>query len=102
VIGNASQIATGETVGFTIPSSGDPGAVIRLADGTVVAYDLVCTHEGCTVGYDQGSGILRCPCHGATFDPSADGRVLGGPARRPLPSVPLVIDPATGTISLAP
>lgn len=101
VIGNVNELGAGEAVGFVIPSTGDPGAVIKLADGQVVAYDLVCTHEGCTVAFDPGSGSLRCPCHGATFDPSQDGQVLGGPARRPLPSVPLVIDPATGTISLA-
>jgi thiosulfate dehydrogenase [quinone] large subunit len=101
VIGNANEIAAGQSVGFVIPSSGDPGAVIKLTDGTVVAYDLVCTHEGCEVGFDAASGILRCPCHGATFDPAQDGLVLGGPARRPLPSVPLRIDPATGAITLA-
>ncbi|MBP1704358.1 MAG: Rieske (2Fe-2S) domain protein [Chloroflexi bacterium] len=101
VIGNVNQLAAGEAVAFTIPSSGDPGAAIRLADGRVVAYDLICTHEGCTVRYDAGSGILRCPCHGATFDPAQEGLVLGGPARRPLPSVPLVIDPASGSITLA-
>jgi thiosulfate dehydrogenase [quinone] large subunit len=101
VIGNVNQIAAGEAVGFVVPSTGDPGAVIKLADGTIVAYDLVCTHEGCTVAFDPGSATLRCPCHGATFDAARDGAVLGGPARRPLPAVPLVIDAATGTISLA-
>jgi thiosulfate dehydrogenase (quinone) large subunit len=101
VIANANQIGAGEAVSFVIPSSGDPGAVIKLADGQVVAYDLICTHEGCTVGYDAASGDLRCPCHGAVFDPAQDGLVLAGPARSPLPSVPLVIDPATGSITVA-
>jgi thiosulfate dehydrogenase (quinone) large subunit len=101
VIANANQIGAGQAVAFIIPSSGDPGAVIKLADGKVVAYDLICTHEGCTVGYDTASGDLRCPCHGATFDPAQDGLVLSGPAPRPLSTVPLVIDPVSGDITLA-
>ena len=35
---------------------------------------------------------LVCPCHYSTFDPSTGGTVLYGPAGRPLPQLPLVID----------
>lgn len=100
VIGNVSQLAADSAAGFVIPSTGDPGVIIKLGNGQVVAYDAICTHQGCEVGYDPGSQLLLCPCHGATFDPSRDGEVLAGPARRPLPAVPLVIDQATGQISL--
>jgi len=82
-------------------TNGDPGVLVKLADGTVVAYDAVCTHEGCEVGYDRPSGLLFCPCHGATFDPAHDAAVLAGPAPTPLTSVPIVVDPATGAITLA-
>lgn len=47
----------------------------------VYALGLVCTHLGCTVTVsDEG---LACPCHGSRFD--RQGRVLTGPADRPLP-----------------
>ena len=48
------------------------------------AMSAVCTHLGCTVNPDvkTGSGFV-CPCHGSVFD--EDGRVLKGPAPRPLP-----------------
>jgi cytochrome b6-f complex iron-sulfur subunit len=54
-------------------------ALMREGD-TVYALDLVCTHLGCTVTV-TGSG-LSCPCHGSRFD--RQGRVLKGPADRPL------------------
>jgi Rieske Fe-S protein len=54
-------------------------ALMREGD-MVYALDLVCTHLGCTVTV-TGSG-LSCPCHGSRFD--RQGRVLKGPADRPL------------------
>jgi ubiquinol-cytochrome c reductase iron-sulfur subunit len=33
-----------------------------------------------------------CPCHYSTFDPARGGEVIFGPAGRPLPQLPLVID----------
>jgi thiosulfate dehydrogenase [quinone] large subunit len=81
--------------------AGDPGVLVRLADGRFVAYDAVCPHQGCTVGWDPADGILRCPCHGATFDAGDGGRALGGPTTQSLAALPISVDPATGTISLA-
>ena len=48
--------------------------------GEVYALSLVCTHLGCTVQVTP-TGLL-CPCHGSSFD--RGGRVLRGPADRPL------------------
>jgi nitrite reductase/ring-hydroxylating ferredoxin subunit len=45
------------------------------------ALSGICTHLGCTVR--QMSDGFECPCHGSRF--AADGRVLSGQARRPLP-----------------
>ena len=60
----------------------------------------MCTHAGCTVGFDAASGVLLCPCHDATFDPAHDAAVLGGPTDQPLSALPIVVDPATGRILL--
>ena len=55
--------------------------VALLRDGeTIYALGLVCTHLGCTV--TVSSSGLSCPCHGSHFD--RQGRVLKGPADRPL------------------
>lgn len=64
---------------------GDRVAVMRRG-GRFQAVSLVCTHLGCTVSVGP-SGML-CPCHGSRFD--ASGAVLAGPARRPLPHLPVV------------
>lgn len=91
------------TVPFDAPAplpAGDPGIVVQLADGSFAAFDAVCTHAGCTVGWDQQDGVILCPCHEAAFDPAHDAAVLQGPARRPLGKLPIVVDQAAGTIAL--
>lgn len=69
---------------------GDPVFVARTADGGYKACSGICTHAGCPVGIDQAKGILACPCHGSTFDPKT-GDVITGPAKDPLPSLPVTI-----------
>ena len=101
-VANVSDFAQRSAIGFTDPASGDPAALIKLSDGTFVAYDLICTHAGCAVtNWDSKLQYLRCPCHGATFDAAHGARVVGGPAPRPLPEIPLGIDPQTGAITVA-
>ena len=95
-----SQISTGHAIAFDDPQTGDPGVIVRLPDGTFVAYDAVCTHAGCTVRYDRHSGYLVCPCHGATFDPQHGAEVVAGPTDQPLTRIPIHIDPASGRITL--
>lgn len=54
--------------------------IIATEDG-IAAMSLVCTHLGCIVkGTKNG---FACPCHGSKFDTA--GRVVAGPAPRPLP-----------------
>ena len=55
---------------------------------------------GCIVDFQAASGLLVCPCHGATFDPAASGKVLSGPTFASLTELPISIDPASGVISL--
>ena len=102
----AGQIATlaslkpRNALPFVDPTSGDPAILIRLADGSVVAFDAVCTHAGCTVEYDRPSGLLACPCHGAVFDPTHNADVLQGPAPVALAALPIAVNSSTGAITL--
>ncbi|MCG7360235.1 ubiquinol-cytochrome c reductase iron-sulfur subunit [Roseomonas sp. ACRSG] len=64
----------------------------RSADG-VMAYSAICTHAQCAVTeWRQEKGVLHCPCHASEFDPFAAGKVVGGPALRPLPTLPLSLE----------
>ena len=59
----------------------------------IVAYSKICTHVGCPVGlYEQQTHHLLCPCHQSTFDVTNDGKVIFGPANRPLPQLPITVD----------
>jgi ubiquinol-cytochrome c reductase iron-sulfur subunit len=67
----------------------------------IVAYSQICTHAGCAINLyrtphfapTEPRPALVCPCHYSTFDPATGGEVLFGPAGRPLPQLPLVVDP---------
>ncbi len=56
--------------------------VFRDRDKGFAVASAVCTHLGCTVAYFSSDGDFHCPCHGSVF--GADGKVLHGPAPRPL------------------
>lgn len=63
----------------------------RAADG-VVAYTAICTHNGCDVDDWLADQLtFSCSCHASEFDPKDGGKVLDGPAPRPLPALPLKI-----------
>ena len=64
----------------------------------LVAYSKICTHAGCPVAlYLETTQQLRCPCHQSTFSVLDGGVPQLGPAARPLPQLPLRIDP-DGTV----
>ncbi|WP_217132212.1 cytochrome bc1 complex Rieske iron-sulfur subunit [Leucobacter chinensis] len=59
----------------------------------IVAYSKVCTHVGCPVAlYEQHTHHLLCPCHQSQFDVSDGAKVVFGPAKRPLPQLPITVD----------
>ncbi|MEL6929300.1 MAG: Rieske (2Fe-2S) protein [Cyanobacteria bacterium J06600_6] len=58
--------------------------VIKDKNGKLVAVNPTCTHQGCTVEWQNDENVLLCPCHAAKF--TADGKVLAEPAPSPLPT----------------
>jgi menaquinol-cytochrome c reductase iron-sulfur subunit len=56
--------------------------VVKMDDHNVVAYTPQCTHLGCAYHWDASAGDFLCPCHTSIF--SIDGKVVSGPAPRPL------------------
>jgi cytochrome b6-f complex iron-sulfur subunit len=48
------------------------------------AVNPTCTHRGCIVEWKADQKAFVCPCHDAKYGP--DGKVLKGPAEKPLPT----------------
>jgi len=68
----------------------------------IVAYSAICTHTGCDVtNWDQGQLRMACPCHESQFDIYDGGRVVGGPAPRPLAMLPIEIVDGIVTVAAA-
>jgi cytochrome b6-f complex iron-sulfur subunit len=85
---------------FTVgnPDLFPPGSVTFLADRRVFlfhgpdgffAISSICTHLGCNVKRTKVG--FACPCHGSRFD--ENGRVVHGPAPKPLPWFLLSLSP---------
>jgi thiosulfate dehydrogenase (quinone) large subunit len=75
-LGPSNRLATGQAAEYSDPADGSPDILIRESDGSLRAFSAVCTHAGCTVGY-QGGEIV-CPCHGGVFS-AQTGDVVAGP-----------------------
>lgn len=80
--GSYDDLGPGESA--VIEVDGEQTAAYREEDGTLHAVSAVCTHLGCTVGWNSAEKSWDCPCHGSRFDP--DGAVLQAPATKPLAS----------------
>ncbi|MGE5692415.1 MAG: ubiquinol-cytochrome c reductase iron-sulfur subunit [Candidatus Zixiibacteriota bacterium] len=55
--------------------------VVQRPEG-LAAYSPICTHLGCSVGWNEEKKHFNCPCHGGVYD--AAGKVLSGPPPKPL------------------
>jgi menaquinol-cytochrome c reductase iron-sulfur subunit len=56
--------------------------VVKNGPQSAVAFSPQCPHLGCIYHWEDDSGAFRCPCHSSAF--GVDGKVLAGPAPRPL------------------
>ncbi|MFI2510747.1 Rieske (2Fe-2S) protein [Streptomyces sp. NPDC018972] len=72
--------------------------VSRSGDGTLKAYNTVCTHAGCPINKLEGTKLI-CPCHGSEFD-ATTGKVLREPAVAPLKT--LAVEVENGTLVARP
>lgn len=58
------------------------------------AFSGVCTHLGCSIGFDADKKRYHCPCHHGLFDMKT-GAVIGGPPPRPLDTLPVRVQDGT-------
>jgi ubiquinol-cytochrome c reductase iron-sulfur subunit len=70
------------------------GDAATWAPDGFVAYSKICTHAGCPVGlYRANQHTLICPCHQSEFAVLEGARPVSGPAARPLPQLPIRLEP---------
>jgi Rieske Fe-S protein len=56
--------------------------VVKNGPQSAVAFSPQCPHLGCIYHWEDEQGSFKCPCHASAF--GLDGKVLAGPAPRPL------------------
>lgn len=107
---NPNQPPSGKTISIDLGSADN--AVLKNAGGSklvqgilvintgsgYVALSSICTHQGCTVGYNSTANKVQCPCHGSEF--STTGSVITGPANAPLESYPVALKGTTLEITV--
>jgi len=96
-LGPGSRLPSGQAATYSDPSDGSPDILIRDSEGNLKAFSAVCTHAGCTVGYEGGT--IVCPCHGGEYS-AETGEVIAGPP--PAPLAPKKVVEAGGQIYAVP
>lgn len=80
-VGSAGEIADGEMNSY---SAGERQVAIANVDGTLHAFDDLCTHQQCSLAEGElEDTTVECPCHGSRFDIRTGGAV-NGPATDPV------------------
>jgi cytochrome b6-f complex iron-sulfur subunit len=69
---------------------------IRESEQSVRVLDAICSHKKCTVEYSKDKQRVVCPCHSSNY--ALDGKVLNGPAEKPLQSFDAALDAPNGRI----
>ena len=94
-IGPTDGLQTGEPVEFEYTSTVKDGWRTLTAKKAVwavkhpsgiVVFSPICPHLGCGFRWDAEDSKFKCPCHGSVYD--VTGKVLAGPAPRPLDVLP--------------
>ncbi|MGH7180464.1 MAG: ubiquinol-cytochrome c reductase iron-sulfur subunit [Nitrospiraceae bacterium] len=64
--------------------------VVKQTNGEITAFSPLCPHLGCGYRWDASAKQFQCPCHGSVYD--VTGKVLAGPAPRPLDRLPTKVE----------
>lgn len=72
--------------------------LVKTEAGQVTAFAPTCTHLGCAYHWEGDAKSFLCPCHDSVFDLS--GKVLSGPAPRPLDR--LIVEIENGKVLVNP
>lgn len=91
-VGQPEQLEYRQTVsdGWMTTTAHKAVWAVKQGADTVTIFSPICTHLGCGYRWDLPDRKFKCPCHGSVYDMT--GRVVSGPAPRPLDELPVKIE----------
>lgn len=104
----ARSMKVNAPVAFNYPDAASPCQAIKMGqavpggvgpDNDIVAYSILCTHQGCPTSYDSKDRCFKCPCHFSIFDAEKSGQTVCGQAPTNLPRIVLEYDAKTDTVT---
>jgi arsenite oxidase small subunit len=107
VVAQASQLKDNTPVTFNFPDQFSPCVLIKMGhripggvgpQNDIVAFNSLCTHQGCPLAYDKEARIFKCGCHFTTFDAEKGGQMICGQATENLPQIVLEYIPKDDSI----
>jgi Rieske Fe-S protein len=70
--------------------------LIRHSEDAIIALSPTCSHKKCDVRYVAKNKNIACKCHKSAF--SVEGKVLSGPATKPLTRYPAQLNAQKQTV----
>ncbi|MFN3545461.1 MAG: arsenate reductase (azurin) small subunit [Thiobacillus sp.] len=107
-IGKAIGMKVNVPVAFNYPDASSPCQAIKMGqpvpggvgpDRDIVAYSILCTHQGCPTSYDSKDRCFKCPCHYSIFDAEKSGQMVCGQAPTNLPRIVLEYNAKNDTVT---
>jgi len=102
-LANVKDLKTDQPVEITYPDADSPGILIKLGkpvaggvgpEGDIVAFSILCPHQGFRLHYVAADKSLNCPGHYSRFDCEKGGQEIWGQATENLPQFLLEVDAA--------
>jgi len=107
-VGKVGGMKVSQPVAFNYPDASSPCQAIKLGeavpggvgpDSDIVAYSILCTHQGCPTSYDSQDRCFKCPCHFSIFDAEKNGQMVCGQAPTDLPRIVLEYNAKNDTVT---
>ena len=81
-----------------------PVVLVRISEDEIFCFSSLCTHDNCYGNNmnppDFDVTYIRCGCHNSKFDPNQNGKVIQGPAEKPLKQFKTEFDKTTNIVTI--
>ncbi len=100
-LANIKDLKVDQPVTIAYPDDDSAGVLLKLGrpveggvgrDNDIVAFSIICPHQGFALNYIAADRTLNCPGHYSRFDCEKGGQEIWGHATQNLPQFKLQID----------